>query len=182
MALSLVAVLVVTGVALAVGYRPPPDDPAALRLVHRLASALLLPASWVVVVALLLDRSARGGGRSPARWAVPVLFVLAVPAAAFTGFLLPWERTFAATAVVPPALAGLAPAFDAGVAAVSFGGEPVEQAVFRRYAVAHLVLGGVVAVLAVVVVRAVRGGGRTTRATAPPRSRTAPGPGPRTRG
>lgn len=161
MTLVLVAALAVTGVALAVGYRPPPDDPAALRAVHRLASALLLPASWVVLAALVLDRSGpgRGNGRGEGRgvrpWVVPVVFLLAVPAAAFTGFLLPWERIFAATAVVPPDLSGLAPAFDASVAAVSFGGAPVERDVFQRYVLAHLVLGGTVTALAVVLARRV---------------------------
>ena len=161
MTLVLVAVLALTGVVLAYGYRPPPDDPVLLRTVHRGASALLLPASWVLVVALVLDRTGRGRGLRP--WVVPALFLLAVPAAAFTGFLLPWERVFAATAVVPPELSGLAPAFDASVAAVSFGGAPVERAVFQRYALGHLVLGAAVTVFAVLIARAVgrarRGGG-----------------------
>lgn len=154
MTLVLVAALAVTGVVLAVGYRPPPDDPVVLRTVHRLASALLLPASWVLLAALVLDRS-RGEGRGVRPWVAPALFVLAVPAAAFTGFLLPWERVFAATAVVAPDLSGLAPAFDASVAAVSFGGAPVERAVFQRYVLAHLLLGAGSTVLAVLIARAV---------------------------
>ena len=187
MTLVLVAVLALTGVALAVGYRPPPDDPVVVRTVHRLASALLLPASWVLLAALVLERTGRGadegpsgrrgGGRGVRTWVVPALLVLAVPAAAFTGFLLPWERVFAATAVVPPDLSGLAPAFDASIAAVSFGGAPVERAVFQRYALAHLVLGAGVTVLAVLIVR---GGGRTTPGRGRPRSRRGPAPGPRT--
>ncbi len=165
MTLVLVAVLAVTGVALAVGYRPPPDEPVLLRTVHRGASALLLPASWVLLAALVLDRTGRGPGVRP--WVAPALFVLAVPAATFTGFLLPWERIFAATAVVAPDLSGLAPAFDASVAAVSFGGAPVERAVFQRYVLAHLLLGAGATVLAVLIARAV---GRRRGPAAPPAS------------
>ena len=164
MTVALVALLVVTGVVLTVAYRPTPDGPELVRTTHRIASALLLPASWVLLAALVLDRSwvRRPGGLRP--WIAPALLVLAVPATAFTGFLLPWERIVSAVGVVPPDLAGVTPAFDTAVAAVTFGGAPVSRSVFQRYVLAHLALGALVVVAAVAV-------GRTTgpgRTAAPP--------------
>ncbi len=160
MILALVALLVLTGVVLTVGYRPTPDGPELVRTTHRLASALLLPASWVLLTALVLDRSwaRRPGGLRP--WIAPALLVLAVPATAFTGFLLPWERIVSAVGVVPPDLAGVAPAFDTAVAAVTFGGAPVSRSAFQRYVLAHLALGALVVVATIAVHRAT-GPGRT---------------------
>lgn len=165
MTLVLVAVLVVTGVVLTVAYRPAPDGPALVRTSHRFASALLLPASWVLLASLVLDRSwaRRRGGLRP--WLAPALLVLAVPAAAFTGFLLPWERIVSAVGAVPPDLAGVEPAFDVAVAAVTFGGAPVSRSTFQRYVLAHVALGAVV-VLAAVAVGRTTGPGRT--AASPP--------------
>lgn len=146
--LALLAVLVVTGLVLMWAYRPDPDGPAALRLAHRGASALLLPASWVLVFAMVRDRWGAGRLTAVTRWAVPVLLVLTVPAAAFTGFLLPWQDVFVATAVVPPEFRGMGVAFDASVSNVSFGAAPITRAVFQRYVLAHLFLGAAVAALA----------------------------------
>lgn len=184
--MALVVVLVVTGVALTWAYQPAPDGPELLRTAHRLASALLLPASWVLVLSLVGTRW--GAGRGVARWAIPALLVLAVPAAAFTGFLLPWERVFHATAVVPPQMAGMGVAFDVAVSSVTFGGAPVGRSTFQRYVVAHFFLGGavvalvgLVALIARTPMSGVRAGGRTRRVTARPRRGRTPAPPPRTR-
>ena len=172
MTLALVAVLVVTGVVLAVAYRPAPEGPELVRTTHRFASALLLPASWVLFASLLLDRRGVVRTRGPRSWVAPVLLVLVVPAAAFTGFLLPWERIVSAVGAVPPDLVGVEPAFDVAVAAVTFGGAPISRSTFQRYVLAHLLAGALVVASAVVIARAgarVRGVGRTRRGTAPPR-------------
>ncbi|MCB9372023.1 MAG: hypothetical protein H6518_04485 [Microthrixaceae bacterium] len=187
--LGLVAVLVITGVVLTFAYRPAPAGPQAVRAVHRLASALLLPASWVLAFALVRTWARCGHDGRGRRWralVAPAVLVAAVPAAAFTGFLLPWERVLHATAVVPPDVSGMGPAFDAAVAAVSFGGAPVARATYQRYVLAHLALGlvvvGVVGWSAARRAGAVRAGGRTTAATgSPPPGRT-PAPPPRTTG
>lgn len=159
-ALVLVATLVVTGLVLTWAYRPVPDGPELVRTAHRVASSLLLPVSWVLVFALVQARTrtrpgaeADAGRRSIGRWAVPTLLVLAVPVAAFTGFLLPWERVFYATVVLAPDVRGMGPAFDAAVSAVSFGGAPVARPTFQRYVLAHLFLGAAVTVLTVLVAR-----------------------------
>ncbi len=182
-ALGLVAVLVVTGLVLTWAYRPAPDGPEAVRTVHRLASVLLLPTSWVLVFALVQARWGSGGPTGAGRWVAPALLVLAVPAAAFTGFLLPWERVFYATAVLGPDVRGMGPAFDAAVTAVSFGGAPVARPVFQRYVLAHLFLGAAVTVLVLLVARReVRGVGRTRRGTGSPRPGRTAAPPPRTTG
>ena len=182
-ALALVAVLVMTGLVLTWGYRPAPNGPEAVRTVHRLASVLLLPASWVLVFALVQARWGRVGASGVGRWVAPALLVLAVPAAAFTGFLLPWERVFYATAVVVPDVRGMGPAFDAAVSAVTFGGAPVTRPTFQRYVLAHLFLGAAVTAFVLIVAKgAVRGGGRTRRGTGSPPPGTTAGPPPRTTG
>lgn len=162
-ALALVAVLVVTGLVLTWAYRPAPDGPEVVRSVHRLASVLLLPTSWVLVFALVQARWGRTDGRGVRGWVAPALLVLAVPAAAFTGFLLPWERVFYATVVLAPDVRGMGPGFDAAVSAVSFGGAPVARPVFQRYVLAHLFLGAAVIVLVLLVARSRRSAAPNTR-------------------
>ncbi len=161
-AVALAAVLAVTGLVLTWAYRPAPDGPEVVRTVHRLASVLLLTTSWVLVFALVQARWARGGASGVGRWVAPALLVLAVPAAAFTGFLLPWERVFYATAVVVPDVRGMGPGFDAAVSAVSFGGAPVARPTFQRYVLAHLFLGALVAALALALAASRRARGRAS--------------------
>lgn len=187
-ALVLVAVLAVTGLFLTWAYRPAPVGPELIGTVHRVASSLLLPVSWVLVFALVQARARTGreaaAGRSVGRWVVPALLVLAVPVATFTGFLLPWERVFYATVVLAPDVRGMGPAFDAAVSAVSFGGAPVPRPTFQRYVLAHLFLGVAVTVLTLLVARSarVRGGGRTRRGRGSPRPGRTAAPPPRTTG
>jgi quinol-cytochrome oxidoreductase complex cytochrome b subunit len=151
--LGLIGVLVASGLVLTWAYRPAPDGPELLRTVHRLASALLLPASWVLLFAMVRSRWGVERGATLSRWAVPALLLVSVPAAAFTGFLLPWEEVVVATAVVPPELRGMGVAFDASVSTISFGAAPITRAVFQRYVLAHLFVGVVVAALVVFVGR-----------------------------
>lgn len=153
MTLGLVAVLVGTGLVLVWAYRPGPDGPALVRAVHRLSSALLLPASWVLVLGMVRARWGAGRTAPFVRWAVPVLLLLAIPAAAFTGFLLPWEEVFTATVVAPSEFRGMGVAFDAGVANLAFGADPIGRSEFQRYVIAHYALGAAVVALAVVIAR-----------------------------
>jgi len=153
---ALLIVLAVSGLALVWLYRPDPEGAGLVRLVHRSASALMLPASWALVFTMVRARWGAGRVSPVTRWAVPVLLVLAVPAAAFTGFLLPWEDVVVATAVVPPDLSGMGVAFDASVTTVSFGGAPIARAVFQRYVLAHYFLGAATVVLVFAVVLVTR--------------------------
>lgn len=153
MTLSLVVVLGATGLLLVFLYRPNPEGPELVRTVHRLASALMLPACWVLVFAMV---RARWGSRlaSPiVRWSVPLLVLLAVPAAAFTGFLLPWREVFTASVLAPSEFRGMGVAFDGAVANLGFGADPITRSVFQRYVIAHYVLGAGVALLVVVIAR-----------------------------
>lgn len=152
--------LAVTGLLLTWRYHPEPDGFTTVRVVHRVASALLLPASWVLVFTMVQARWGAGRRSTAVRWAVPVLLVLAVPAAAFTGFLLPWEDAVVPAAVVPPALRGMGVAFDAGVSTVSFGADPITRAVYQRYVLAHFFLGALVVALVLLIARAAAPGGR----------------------
>ena len=202
MTLGLAVVLVVTGLVLVWAYRPGPDGPTLVRNVHRLSSALLLPASWVLVLGMVRARWGAGRATPLVRWAVPVLVLLAVPAAAFTGFLLPWQEVFAATVLAPSEFRGMGVAFDAGVANLSFGADPISRSVFQRYVIAHYALGTAAAALVVVIARGaarrrrpdtagsvgndegrdrLRGGGRTRRGTGSPRPGRTAGRSPRTR-
>ena len=130
-------------------------------------------------------RARWGAGRATplVRWAVPVLVLLAVPAAAFTGFLLPWQEVFAATVLAPSEFRGMGVAFDAGVANLRFGADPISRSVFQRYVIAHYALGTAAAALVVVIARgaarrraapgAPRRSRRRRRRPAPPGSTTA---------
>lgn len=151
--LGLLVVLAVTGLLLTWAYHPEPDASTSLRVAHRVASALLMPASWALAFTMVQARWGAGRRSHAARWAVPVLMVLAVPAAAFTGFLLPWEEAVVPAAVVPPALRGVGVAFDAGVSTVSFGADPISRAAYQRYVLAHFFLGALVTGLVLLIAR-----------------------------
>ena len=142
----LVLALVVSGLALTWLYRPPPDEPTVWRFVHRSASVLLLPATWTLVVA--------GVGVARRRWLWPAVVAVTALAAAFTGYLLPWETVTVPGAVVLPDFAGLGVAFDDRVDLVQLGSDLVARSTYQRYVIAHLVAGVVVvAATALVIVR-----------------------------
>ena len=137
----LVGVLAVSGLALTWTYRPPPDDPTAWRFLHRSASVLLLPATWTLV-------AARVGMARRRSWPLPAALAVAALAAAFTGYLLPWDAVTVPTAVVPPTFSGLGVAFDGRVSVVEVGGGMLARSTYQRYVLAHVGLGVVVVVLA----------------------------------
>ena len=146
------AVLAASGLALVWAHRPDPGGPALLRAVHRGASALLLPGSWLLVATMVGSRWGASRWAAWIRWVVPSALGAAVAAAAFTGFLLPWEGFQLPTVVVPPNLQGMGVAFDPRIATVDFGGDPISRAVFQRYVLAHVGLAaatvGLVALIA----------------------------------
>ena len=181
--LLLLVVLVASGVALMWLYRPEPGGPTLVRTVHRSASALLVPASWLLVLTMVRHRWGAGRRSTWVRWSVPVALVVAVVLAAFTGFLLPWQELHLPAVVVPPDLAGMGVAFDPQVASVDFGGEPISRTVYQRYVLAHFALAAAVVALVAFVARtaALRAGGRTRGGRGSPRPGTGSAPSPRTR-
>jgi quinol-cytochrome oxidoreductase complex cytochrome b subunit len=138
--LFLVAVLIVSGLVLTWTYEPPPGDPAWWRLIHQAASVLLLPATWTLAVAGVLVARRRA-------WLGPAALAVVALAAAFTGYLLPWEAVTIPDAVVLPEFSGMGVAFDGRIDLVQVGGTFLARSTYRRYVLAHLLLGAGVAVL-----------------------------------
>lgn len=151
-ALTLVFLLLTTGLALAFQYQPSPDkaynslhDFAALvpfgvwiRSLHRLASEGLL-----VVVLLHLGRvylSAAFRGRRLLNWFVGLGLGLLVLALAFSGYVLPWDRRAYWAGTIGAQMLGLIPLFGSGLRALLFGtAEFGETALLRMY-VFHVIL------------------------------------------
>lgn len=148
LALTLLGVLLLTGVALMFWYVPTPGlayehlvDLRAgarpvgglLRDIHRLASDAL-----VVVTMLHLTRvyltGALGRGRR-LNWVVGIGLLLATTGTAFTGFLLPWDAEAYWAATVGGELAALFPIIGDGLQQLLWGGDRVGAAtVLRAYA------------------------------------------------
>lgn len=148
LAMVLLAVLLLTGVALMFWYLPEPRgaydrvlDLSAgvipvgglLRDIHRLASDAL-----VVVVALHLLRvfltGALGKGRR-LNWVVGLGLLVLVVATAFTGFLLPWDADAYWAATVGGELLAIFPLVGGWLQGVLWGGEAVSgETLLRAYA------------------------------------------------
>jgi quinol-cytochrome oxidoreductase complex cytochrome b subunit len=79
---------------------------------------------------------------------VPVVLALAALAAAFTGYLLPWEAVTIPEAVVLPEFSGLGVAFDDRIDLVRVGGAFLARSTYQRYVLLHLVLGAAVVAVA----------------------------------
>jgi quinol---cytochrome c reductase cytochrome b subunit, bacillus type len=150
----LIAVLVVTGVMLVVGYRP--DVRAAngmtshlrTRTIHRFASQLLFPAFGGVAVAaagLALVR------HRAARLVAPIVAGLAVLAASITGYLLPWNQLAVTHLAVGSHLDGYrAILFHDNVRFVLVGNSEISTSTLARWVWIHVV--GVTALLVVLLV------------------------------
>ena len=150
----LIAVLVITGVMLVVGYRP--DVRAAngitshlrTRTIHRFASQLLFPAFGGVAVAaagLALVR------HRAARLVAPIVAGLAVLAASITGYLLPWNQLAVTHLAVGSHLDGYrAILFHDNVRFVLVGNSEISTSTLARWVWIHVV--GVTAPLVVLLV------------------------------
>jgi len=159
-AITLLGVLLLTGLALMFWYVPTPTgaydrvvdlSAGALPLgglfrdLHRLASDAL-----VVVVSLHLARVFLTGALGPGRrlnWIVGLGLLLMVVATAFTGFLLPWDRRAYWAATVGGELLALFPAIGHPLRSLLWGGDVVgADTVLRAFAfhVAALPVAGTV--------------------------------------
>lgn len=147
-AIALLGVLLVTGLALMFWYVPTPAGAyervvdlsggalplgGLMRDLHRLASDAL-----VVVVLLHLARvyltGALGHGRR-LNWLVGVGLLLLVLATAFTGYLLPWDRGAYWAATVGGELVALFPLIGAPLRSLLWGGDAVgDDTVLRAFA------------------------------------------------
>jgi quinol-cytochrome oxidoreductase complex cytochrome b subunit len=159
----LLGVLVATGVWLALDYRPSPsaawnspDLPSSVqasdrvRLVHRTASHLLVSVTFVALAFVLALRRLRR------RWWFPAAGWLLVLAGSFTGYLLPWDQLALRSVTVGENLRGIRWLFDDDVRFVLVDGVEVGPATYARWAVVHvgiLPLAALVLAVAVVVRR-----------------------------
>ena len=138
--------LLVTGLVLVWDYRPL-EQVTAWQLVHRWASVLLLPTTWVLVAAGV--GLARARGRPLWFWAAPALLAVLAVGAAFSGYLLPWDQAVLPDVVVAPDLRGMGVAFDDRVSGVILDDVIVSRTAFQRWVVAHLGVGALVCLVPV---------------------------------
>jgi quinol-cytochrome oxidoreductase complex cytochrome b subunit len=150
----LIAVLVITGVMLVLGYRP--DVTAAngitshlrTRTIHRVASQLLFPAFGGVAVAaagLALVR------HRAARLVAPIVAGLAVFAASITGYLLPWDQLAVTHVAVGSHMDGYrAILFHDNVRFVLIGNSEISTSTLARWVWIHMI--GVTPLLVVLLV------------------------------
>jgi quinol-cytochrome oxidoreductase complex cytochrome b subunit len=158
----IIAVLVITGVMLLLGYRP--DVTAAngitphlrTRTIHRVASQLLFPAFGGVFVAaagLALVR------HRAARLVAPIVAGLAVLAATFTGYLLPWDQLALTGVTVGSDMSGYRPILfhDDKVKYVLIGNREIATSTLAQWVWIHAVaVTFLLVVLLVVVARQTR--------------------------
>ncbi len=170
----IIAVLVITGVMLVLGYRPDVTTANGItshfrtRTIHRVASQLLFPAFGCLAVAaagLALVR------QRAARLVAPIVGCLAVLAAAITGYLLPWDQLALAHVTVGSHVNGYrAILFHDDVKFVLIGNREIASSTLARWAWIHMV--GVTSLLVVLVIvvavqtRATKA--RSNRSSTPP--------------
>jgi quinol-cytochrome oxidoreductase complex cytochrome b subunit len=147
---ALFVVLIATGIGLSFRYRPTvtrpyasvtglePRSPITLRAVHRLAAALFVPAVGALAIAsigLLLAR------RKRAPIAFPLLAGVATLAAAFTGYLLPWDQLSLWAVTVGSDMRGYGPILrHHGVKFVILGSSEIDVGTFSRWFWTHTVV------------------------------------------
>lgn len=149
-----VAVLAVTGLWLALYYRPSPTSAwtsiqalrsgvtssDAMRGVHRLTAFAALPTSIVTAVLVVADSRVRRPGWRQGRAALaagPALVALVV-AATFTGYLLPWDQLALWAVSVGTDMHGYGSVFGPHTRFVLMGGVEVGNATLWRWFVIHV--------------------------------------------
>ena len=156
LAIALV-VLVATGAWLWFNYRPTAEAAwptvrhlvrarsSWVRSVHRVASSLAVVLALACFV-LLSGRRLRAGQRG-----VVAGLALAVTALAtsFTGYLLPWDQLALWAVTVGTNIKGAQAIFDARIKYILIGSREVSVSTYRFWAIAHVVLGLLVAAAAV---------------------------------
>ncbi len=176
-----VAVLVTTGAVLYFAYRPDAADAwtdvsaslsrditlgSVMREVHRWAAWLAVATTMAAAVLLAVrtgptEQVGRG-------LAVGVGLVIAVPAASFTGYLLPWDQLALFAVTVGTNISGYTWLRSGDVRFVLMGGTEIAPATLLKWLVLHVVvLGGAVVGLVVLAWRRPR-----PRATPPQTAET----------
>jgi hypothetical protein len=154
-ALVLLVALAASGFALSTRYRPGTAEglrdigrgaAVDLRDAHRLLSTLLL---WTGVglvasgLGLAIQRHRRDEDRRSTVWTgvLPVLLLVAIALAAFTGNAIAWDQLALAAVTVGSDLDGIwAAAFDDGIVFVLVDGRELSQADYARGVIAHVAL------------------------------------------
>jgi quinol-cytochrome oxidoreductase complex cytochrome b subunit len=150
----LLAVLVASGIWLALDYRP--DLPGSvetsdrIRSAHRVASHLLVTTAFVALVVVLVARGLRR------RWFVAVAAWVLALAGSFTGFLLPWDQLALRSITTGEGLTGIRWLFDDEVRFVLVDGVEVAPATYARWAVVHAAVFPLVALVLAVATVVVR--------------------------
>lgn len=151
-ALTLLVVLVLTGILLALNYSPSTEHAyhsvryiehnlplgRVIRGLHHWATSFLV----VVVMLHLLHTFTRFAFRRPREltWCTGTLILLVVLTFAFTGYLLPWDEKAYWATVVGTSIVGQFPGLGAFLLYVVRGSEAVGTATLTRFYAAHVTL------------------------------------------
>jgi quinol-cytochrome oxidoreductase complex cytochrome b subunit len=152
-AVSLLVILVFTGLLLMFHYVPSTDPTAGayaslqdlrwtvpfgrlVRAMHRWAAHFL-----VIVAVLHLARVfLRGAFQSPRRtnWLIGLGLLLVVLAESFTGYLLPWDQLAYWATVIGSNIAGAVPLFGGWLRQILLGGSDISQVTLVRFYALHV--------------------------------------------
>jgi quinol---cytochrome c reductase cytochrome b subunit, bacillus type len=156
------------------GTRAPATDESWIRTTHRLVSFLVVTLA-VTALALVIGRRVRSGVRGIV--AATGVLVTAL-AAAITGYLLPWDQLALWAVTVGSDIRGVQAPFRAEVKYILIGSHEVSPGTYRLWAVAHVVLGVLVAATLVLVWLRSRAGDVSRRPLSPPPAGPPPGLSP----
>ena len=157
-----VGVLALTGLWLAFNYRPQYASAwsgvsavrhggmGVVRLLHRTVAGLTGLTALVAAGLMVADVVARGVRRRRLlQLAAGPALLMAVLAAGFTGYLLPWDQLALWAVSVGSNMKGYTPVFGSNVRFVLIGGVEVSKATMWRWFVVHTVVLGVGVILLV---------------------------------
>jgi quinol-cytochrome oxidoreductase complex cytochrome b subunit len=145
--MGLLAVLAITGVLMAFGYRPAIPQayldssvtsgyPLFLRSLHRWSAYLLIITAFLHMTVAFYHGAYKGPRR--ANWTIGVIVLLGVVAMATTGSILPWDQSGQATLSVVNAMLRSIPLLGDPIANATFG--PSLSATLLRAYVFHVIL------------------------------------------
>jgi quinol-cytochrome oxidoreductase complex cytochrome b subunit len=130
--------LAATGLWLVFRYRPT-SDPGGFQELHHVLSRVAIPTAIAAGILVVLDARRKRAGWRRGRVALvagPGLVVLVV-AAAFTGYLLPWDQLALWAVTVGTNMRGYRPVFGSSVKYVLLGSTEVSQSTMWRWFVVH---------------------------------------------
>lgn len=150
--LLLFMVQVVTGVLLAIYYKPSPDAAYdsvryimndvpygwLLRSIHRYAAELMVLTVFIHMFKVFLT-----GAYKPPRemnWTTGVFLLFITLGFGFTGYLLPWDQTAYWASTVGTEMAASIPLIGPFIATVLRGGNIIGEATLARFYTAHVIV------------------------------------------